>query len=108
MQLPDGADHARRVIPPAPAPQSNDKAGAGSAVPRASAKETATRASKCRLDGHRQMQNSRSRAEGVFTYAESKRTRIEKQKYKSNGENRPVGRFSTLIAFYCVGFSSVA
>ena len=26
MQLPDGADHARRVIPPAPAPQSNDEA----------------------------------------------------------------------------------
>ena len=45
----------------------------------------------------RQMQNSRSRAEGVQSYVESKRTRIEKQKYnKKEKPARVCERVSTL------------
>ena len=46
-------------------------------------------ASKSRLDRRRQVQNPRSRSEGVQLYVESERTGRGKRKIKTNGENRP-------------------
>ena len=54
-----------------------------------------TCASKCCRGARARVQNSRSRSEGVFSYAESERTGRGKR-ILINEENRPGGRFSTL------------